>query len=696
MAKTYRRLARFFLKLGLRIVLYGVLAICLLTTAGVWVLDHYLQPEKIKPELELALSDFLQRPVSIASISWQWYPRPILFGADVSVTEKDGRPLLQAPEIRVYPRLKPLLRRRIFIQGLGIHGPAVALRRYADGSTNLEKVYADIAGHMQSAVGREPSALSFVLRVIRVTGARLELVDEGLKPVPLKTVLTLGGYFDFPEGGEPATMKLDSEVLCGRERGHLAITGSFGSRTVVEAVSRDLPLQALADYAPALGSVEAGVALTASAVMTSSVTRWAIDGHLPAADFFSLRARPGLTVDFKLRSDAPSSAKASVTLRKTAGEIVASTRNLASPAFKAQAIFSKIDVEEVQAAIRPFLTATLSTATAKTKNSAESFPWSLAASLTAARCAYRNDHMEGLNALIYRDKRGGWSAEAAAPRLVVRGESFALSTAAVSYQDGDLSISHLGFAGLGGKGAFELSLAHEDEALGAEEAGGWGRRFDIAWDVAELDSSRLLDFLGRSPVITGRLRSTGRLAGDRTQPRSDELEGSFHVEIASGVISGLPGMLKVLSSLNLRSLFNTVAGNNVRGLPFRVVSASCTVDAGILRTAAPAALHSDTMDMGVLGSIDLAKNTIQADMVVQFLTFLNEIIRMVPGVKQILIGRKKSMLPIWVKISGPLDDPDVRVQPVKSLGKKLWSTVKGVFTLPEDVFSAITGVGRGK
>jgi hypothetical protein len=78
------------------------------------------------------------------------------------------------------------------------------------------------------------------------------------------------------------------------------------------------------------------------------------------------------------------------------------------------------------------------------------------------------------------------------------------------------------------------------------------------------------------------------------------------------------------------------------------------------------------------------------------LTFFNEIIRLVPGVKQILIGKKKSMLPLWVRISGPLDDPEVKVQPVKSLEKKLWSTVKGVFTLPEDVFSTLTGVVRKK
>jgi hypothetical protein len=690
MADTHRRLIGFFLRLILRIVLYGVLVVCLLTTAGVWSLDHYLQPEKIKPELELALGDFLQRPVAIKSISWQWYPRPILFGSDVSVTEKDGRPLLNAPEIRVYPRLKDLLRRRIFIQGLGIDGPAVTLRRAGDGSTDLGKLCADIAGHMQSSAGREPSALSFVLRRIRVIGARLELVDEGLKPVPLQTVLTLGGAFDFPEDDKPATMELQSEVLRGGQRGHLAVTGSFGSRTVVQAASQDFPLLALADYVPAVGGIEARLAFTARVVITSSATHWTVDGRFPAADFFSLRARPAVAVEFRLRSDEPSSMKALVKLEKTAGEITASTPRLARPALQAQARFSKFDVEEVQAAIRPFLAA------AKTEDPKGSVPWSLAASLAVARGAYRSGRVEDLTARVYRGAAGEWRAEAATPRLTVRGESFSLSTAAVSYQDGDLTLSHLGFAGLGGRGTFEFSLAREEDAPGAKEAGGLGRRFDIAWAVADLDSSRLLDFLGMRPLSTGRLRSTGRLSGDRTKPRSGGLAGAFHVELASGVISGLPGVVKFVSSLNVRSLFNTVEGKNVRGLPFRVVSASCTVDAGILRTAGPAALHSDTIDMGLLGSVDFAKDTIRADMVVQFLTVFSEIIRLVPGVKQILIGGKKSMLPLWVKISGPLDDPDVKVQPMKSLGKKLWSTVKGVFTLPENVFSAVTGAGRGK
>jgi uncharacterized protein YhdP len=694
-AKTHRRLVRFFLRLILRFVLYGVLVFCLLTTAGVWSLDHYLEPEKIKPELERVVSDFLQRPVSIANVSWQWYPRPILFGTDVIVTEKDGRPLLDAPEIRLYPRLRHLLRRQIFIQGLGIHAAALTLRRYGDGSTNVERISADIAAHMQASEGREPSALSFVLRRIRVTGARLEFVDEGLKAVPLQTVMRLDGDFDFPEDDRPVTMKLRSEVLRGERRGHLAIAGSFGSRTVLEASSQDFPLPALADYAPAVGGLDVRSALSASAVITSDAVRWSIDGRCPAARLFSLGGGPALAVDFKLRSDQPSLVKASVALGNTIGEITAATPHLARPALRVHADFSALDLDEVQAALRPYLAA-LSHSAAGMQKSRDSVPWSLVGNLAVARGDCQRVHFNDLSAVISRDEAGAWRAEAATPRLSVRGESFALSTAVVSYHDGDLSILEKGFSGLGGRGDLEFSLTRADAALGQKEAEGLGRRFDFAWDVAEIDSSRLLASCGLRPLSTGRLRSKGRLSGDRTALLSGQLKGAFQVELASGAISGLPGVLKVLSSLNVRSLFNSVEGKNVRGLPFRVVSASCAVDAGLLRTTSPAALHSDTMDMGLMGSIDLAKDTIQADMVVQFLTFFNEIVRLVPGVKHILIGKKKSVLPLWVKISGPLDDPEVKVQPVKSLRKELWSAVKGVFTLPEDVFSTLTGVGRQK
>jgi hypothetical protein len=406
-----------------------------------------------------------------------------------------------------------------------------------------------------------------------------------------------------------------------------------------------------------------------------------------------------LAVDFRLRSDEPSTVKAVVTLEKTAGEISASTPRLARPAIKAQATFSKLDIEEVQAALQSLLAAAPPPAAVKKpRNPPKPASWSMAASVSVARGAYRDVRADDLTAIIGRAQNGAWRAEAATPRLTTRGESFSLSTAAVSYENGDLAISHAGFGGLGGGGTLEFSLVHKDEDSGAKAADGLGRRFDLAWNVAGLDSARLLDLLGLRPLAAGRLKSAGSLSGDWTKPRSDELKGAFRVELASGVISGLPGMVKLLSSLNVRSLFRTVEGKgkHVNGLPFRVVSASCTVNAGILRTTAPAALHSDTMDMGLLGSIDLTKNTIQADMVVQFLTVLDEVIRLVPGVKQILIGKRKSMLPIWVKISGPLDDPEVKVQPVKSLEKKLWSTVKGIFTLPENVLSTVTGLGKAK
>ena len=223
-----------------------------------------------------------------------------------------------------------------------------------------------------------------------------------------------------------------------------------------------------------------------------------------------------------------------------------------------------------------------------------------------------------------------------------------------------------------------------------------GRRFEFTWHVADLDSSRLLDLLQARPLTTGRLRSSGRLQGDRNELRPDRITGSFEVGLATGIIAGLPGVVKVLSSLNVRSLLRTIGRDNVEGLPFRVAAASFTLSGGVLRTAAPAGLHSDTLDIGIRGSVDLSMLTIQADMVIQFLTMLDEVVKMIPGLGHILIGRRKSMLPIWVKLRGPLDDPAVTIQPVKTFRKGVWRTIKGVFTLPESAFSALSDAAQAK
>jgi hypothetical protein len=668
------------------LALYGVLLAGILTTAGVSLLGRYLEPDRMKVELERKLSDFLQRPVAIGRVRWEWRPRPILFGTDVRVTERDGRALVSSPEIRIYPRLRHLLERQVFIQGLGLQGPTIVLRRSAHGETNIGSLCADIRSHMKPP---EAAGASFVLRVIRLTRARFEFVDEGLKPGPLQTVLVADGSLDFPAAAGPVAMKLSADVLAGAQQGRLAVTGSLGERTVLTAASKDLPLRACADYEPRLKGIASRLALTASLVVTSTATRWSVDGRYRPAEFFPLRLKPAVAVDFRFRSDEASSLKAVFALAGTVGEIRASTPGLAAPAVKAQARFVRLDIAELRSALSPFLTSAASGAA-----SAQGFPrrsgrWSLASRWEIAQAAYGDARAEGLTAQVGREPDGRWQAEAAAPRLLIRGERFALSTAAVSYEGGALAIPSLGFSGLGGRGVLGLSLKPDGSA-------GWGRRFEFTWHVADLDSARLLAVFGAKPSATGRLRSTGRLQGDRTELKSDRVKGSFDLALASGVISGVPGAVKVLSSLNATSLLRTVGGGNVAGLPFRVVTASCDIDAGVLRTAASTALHSATMDIGIRGSVDLPKQTIQADMVIQFLTVLDEVIRLVPGLKQILIGRKKSMFPIWAKLRGPLDDPQVTIQPVKSLRKDLWLAVKGVFNLPESLFSDITGAVGGE
>jgi hypothetical protein len=233
-------------------------------------------------------------------------------------------------------------------------------------------------------------------------------------------------------------------------------------------------------------------------------------------------------------------------------------------------------------------------------------------------------------------------------------------------------VSDFIFKGFGGEGTVNLALMNEknDTAGNAELTTNLGKNFDITWDVTNLDSLRMEDFFHWKPYTTGRLTSKGRLLGDRDHMISEDLKGSFHVSLRDGVISSIPGAVKFLTSANIRSLITKIEGKKVEGLAFRVFTASATINQALVKTVTPAALHSDVLELLFSGDVDLRNNLVDAEMELQFLTVLDEVIRFLPGIKQILIGKRKSLVPIWVKIHGPIQDPSTKVEKGKRIQSK--------------------------
>jgi len=168
------------------------------------------------------------------------------------------------------------------------------------------------------------------------------------------------------------------------------------------------------------------------------------------------------------------------------------------------------------------------------------------------------------------------------------------------------------------------------------------------------------------------------------------LNGTFQMKLEDGILGGMGGLVKFLASFNIKSLIQPVDNNQTPGLPFTVMKGTFSVTNGIVKTVVPVKIESPTVDIALTGFTNVANNELNADGVVAFLNPIDETINLIPGTETILMNGKKTFLPIWIKMTGNVEDPRVEVRPFKSVGKKAWNTFIGVLKLPGAMLDFIT------
>jgi hypothetical protein len=90
-----------------------------------------------------------------------------------------------------------------------------------------------------------------------------------------------------------------------------------------------------------------------------------------------------------------------------------------------------------------------------------------------------------------------------------------------------------------------------------------------------------------------------------------------------------------------------------------------------------------------VGTYDLPTRAVDGRLVVNFLTVTDEIIRLIPGVREILLGKQKGLIPIWVKVTGKADDPAVVVLPARTITGPVWNTFKHILRLPKTILKKL-------
>jgi uncharacterized protein involved in outer membrane biogenesis len=624
-----------------RAALAAALVAAVLAALALWI-DRALSAPDLKPRIESAAGNFLGRPVTIDGLQWKRLPG-VLIGTGFKVYDDGARSrlLVDSPVVEADISILSVFKLAAGVTELRFVSPRVFLRRDADGVWNAARLVEEIAARPPSP-RRDWGTLAFNWFSIRGGTVTVEDAGGGLGGFP---PLCVQGSGKLKFGRRHAHFPFDLVVRPEGSPASLTLTGSLGGRWRLNA--------ALKKAAPALVSPVWPPAARWTGRWDAELDHderrddgWRLRAHAEAL-VLSTSAPPVdlLQLEGLYRPEADSGF--TVVARSSATEVRAS----GSVSEKALDVDVKSPEADVPTLIA--LAGELSPGSKKTKGKPRS-PLPPRPSQAAPR---------RLTLRLAVDELRWGSARFQTARAVVR------------HSTGPYLIDDAAFQALGGSVS----------GGGALLPGGGDRSLSLTWTASGVDLQQLFLAAGSSEAAAGALNSSGSIVtglGDRFLPG---MNGSAQFDLKDGWFGGLPGLLKVLSRLNLSTLFAEAAGHHRARVPFDEAHAAVSIAGGRVTAARPVVLKNKTLMIGFLGSYDLPARTIDGRVVIQILTVTDEIVKLIPGLRDVLLGGRKSMTPIWAKVTGKAADPNVDVLEGKTIAAPFWNAIKNVLKLPKKI-----------
>jgi uncharacterized protein involved in outer membrane biogenesis len=237
----------------------------------------------------------------------------------------------------------------------------------------------------------------------------------------------------------------------------------------------------------------------------------------------------------------------------------------------------------------------------------------------------------------------------------------------------------------------KVSLSVQSQGADIDECIQWCRTG--YWLNQAPASSMNLPPQSRWPVIwkiTGAANIDAKLDSVMGPQLVQDADGQINIHIKNGRLSGMPGLIKAFALLNLSSMLGD-PNQPPHGLWFGSVNADVTIQRGIARAATPIVVESPRINLGVVGEIDFPNQTIDAKMLIGVASVEDAVVAHIPFVRRFRSGDKKGVIPIWLSIHGPLNNPDIKLLPLKTFNRDFWKKLPGPFQLPEKVLNTIYG-----
>jgi len=199
----------------------------------------------------------------------------------------------------------------------------------------------------------------------------------------------------------------------------------------------------------------------------------------------------------------------------------------------------------------------------------------------------------------------------------------------------------------------------------------------------------------KEPPFTGVLKLDGAISGNGNDPRGTArtLNGNVRVVVEKGYFQRLSATAKVVRLLDLPRLLAGKAEVSEKGMPFDCMSGRVVVKNGIAEIQ-DYRLDSQIMKMTAAGTYDIPNDRYNMVMVVTPFGSYESILQSIPLFGKLFAGEREGFSTAFFEVKGPLTDPQVTWQPIKSVGSGLtglaqlaFDVMKNFILLPKEVIA---------
>lgn len=628
-------------------ILAGFIFLIIFVGGALLGLNHFFPRDKIKPILENEFTNFLQRKITIASLNWDIFPLPTLVCNGVQLWEDPDTVMAFAPKVQLEVAPRKLRENILEIREIRVSQSTATFRRLTGGTIPLKEMIFDIRSHLKTlAHDKAESQFKISFREFVIEDGTFYFVDQQIQEQPLSFVLLANarGEIQGQKGSRTFPFELEGKTQSPFESGPIRFNGVLSQDSEVFFKVDELPIGILQEHYPVVKNLSADLQMAG----TFKKKKNELDAQIQMGNLQSRlnEKLPPLQITAALSNHQPSNIH--IGINDAESNLVADLK------------INKWAKKDLEAKIHGTVL-----------RMEETFNWHKAVQEILIRHpGFRRD--------------GRWAVNAEVSLGEVRFKHEIFNDVSFSFQQtstGSFVANNIRGNGLGG--ALSASVSMTGEFM--------PQFYDAQWNVYDVDMLRLLNLGGAHIKLSGVGSAVGQLSGDLKRMGWHGTSGEVTLEVRDGNLVDGPGFLKTFTQLNLTSLLKSIEGENKKGFSFDLARLKLYLDDGQVSLKEPGVLESKTLQVALTGVADLNKNRIDGIVVFNFLTFIDELIGVVPGIRTILVGSKKSIVPIFVEISGDLRNPDIHVKKQKTITNPVFSIFGRVLSLPKGAVDLIRG-----